>query len=75
MSIENEFENPPKEKLTLDFPGDLDQGTPVILKENGRSTVIGMFILPQVTSAAIIAQISPVELQTIHRFLAAKAAL
>ena len=42
----------------VDMPGSLDVGAPMIIHENGRRTVIGMF-LRQMQGAAVFNQITP----------------
>ena len=42
----------------VEFPGDRDEGSPLVIQENGRSTVIGMF-LKQMKGPALYAQITP----------------
>ena len=42
----------------IELPGDRDQGSPMAMKENGRHTVIGMF-LKQMKGPAVYAQITP----------------
>ena len=41
-----------------EFPGDRDEGTPLVTTENGRNTVIAMF-LKQMKGPALYAQITP----------------
>ena len=48
------------------FPGNMDQGTPLVLKENNRHTVIGMF-LHQQDKCALYAQLSPEVIDWVHR--------
>ena len=42
----------------VDMPGSLDVGAPMIIHENGRRTIIGMF-LKQMQGAAVFNQITP----------------
>ena len=42
----------------IELPGDLDEGSPLVIEENGRNTVIGMF-LKQMKGPAVYAQITP----------------
>ena len=45
-------------KIRLNFPGEKDQGTPVIIRENRHKTIIGMFLRIE-NNIAIMAQLSP----------------
>ena len=42
----------------VEFPGDRDEGSPLVIQENGHNTVIGMF-LKQMKGPALYAQITP----------------
>ena len=42
----------------VEFPGDRDEGSPLVIQENGRSTVIAMF-LKQMKGPAVYTQITP----------------
>ena len=44
-------------KITQEFPGDQDQGTPMVMEENDRFTIIGIF-LRQGKKAAVYSQIN-----------------
>ena len=48
-----------------EFPGDRDEGTPLVTTENGRNTVIGMF-LKQMKGPAVYAQITPATINWIR---------
>ena len=44
-------------KITQEFPGDQDQGTPMVMEENDRFTIIGIF-LRQGKKVAVYSQIN-----------------
>ena len=47
-----------KQRILVDFPGEKDEGTPMIMKENDHSTVVGMF-LKTFAGASLVAQVTP----------------
>ena len=44
-------------EISQEFPGDHDQGTPMVMEENGRFTIIGIF-LRQGKKVAVYSQIN-----------------
>ena len=66
MCIENHQVRWKDGRGTTDFPGERDMGTPLITTENGRQTVIGIF-LKQMQGPAVFAQITPATVNWIYR--------
>ena len=65
VKYQNDMPGQDDEVDNIELPGDLDEGSPLVIEENGRNTVIGMF-LKQMKGPAVYAQITPATINWIR---------